>query len=125
VPPLTRLRHLTFAPFRDIALGQRAQVAVEAGLEQVDRLALGGCRHVSADGAAADVQGRFRNDRTVEGGILVPRQGGGDPKNRPWRSARDVGERSCKGLAGVRRNGSFGMPPVGIGTGGATTGRTG
>jgi hypothetical protein len=55
---------------------------------------------------AADVQGRFRNDRTVEGGILVPRQGDGDPKNRPWGSARDVGERSCKGLAGVRRNGS-------------------
>jgi len=79
---------------------------MEAGLEQVDRLALGGCRHVSADGAAVDVEGRLRDDRTVEGGILVPRQGGGDPKNRPRRSVRDVGERSCEGLAGVRWNGS-------------------
>ena len=71
------LRRVSLAPLRHIALGQRAQIALEAVLEQADRLAHGGCCHVRADGAAVDVEGRLRDERTGESGILMPVEAAG------------------------------------------------
>ena len=104
VAPLARFRHVILAPLHVLALGQPAQVALQARLEQPDRLALG-CRcRVSTNGVAADVDGRFGDDGTYACRIGVPGQGAGDPQNRPRRSAHDMGERRLEVLAVAPRN---------------------
>jgi len=68
--------------------------------EQGDRLVLGGCCDVSANGITVQGNRRLGEDGPDECRILVSRQRGGDPHNRPRGNARDVGECSREVLAG-------------------------